>query len=108
MERFEDLSKYYEIDESLYIYNFDGIKLFNPIDYNDILNKWNILNTIAKMFNMYYEGDSKKRTYTYNYLFCCVTSIEELPKMIRMPDKCIKDINKVFCKKDKYLNKLLR
>ena len=46
--------------------------------------------------------------YTYNYLFCCVTSIEELPKMIRMPDKCIKDINKVFSKKDKYLNKLLR
>ena len=55
---------------------------------------------------MYFEGDAKKRTYTYNYLFCCVTSIEKLPKAINLPKKCVKDIFFVFKKKDRILKKL--
>lgn len=58
------------------------------------------------MFNMYFEGDSRKRTYTYNYLFNCCFSIEELPQKLTLPDRCIKDLNKVFYKKDRYLKRL--
>ena len=104
----EFLSSSFIVDSSLAIYDFDNTTLINPIDYSDVLNKWNILNTIAKMYKMYFEGDSNKRTYTYDFLFKCVVSIEELPKYIYLPDKCIKDINKVFIKKDRFLNKLLK
>ena len=98
--------EHFSIDKYLYVYDFDTIKITNPIDYKDILNKWNILNTIAKMFNMYFEGDSNKRSYTYNYLFYCSLSIEKLPQLFKIPDRCIKDLNKVFSKKDRYLKRL--
>ena len=40
-------------------YDFDS-PIDNPIDYDRVLNNWNILNTIANTFGMYYEGDRKK------------------------------------------------
>lgn len=101
-----NLKNHFIIDKSLCIYDFDNLNLNNPIDYNDILVKWNLLNTIAKMFNMYFEGNAKERTYTYNYLFSCNFAIEKLPKTIEMPNRCIKDINKTFKKKDRYLKRL--
>ncbi len=96
----------YEIDDSLYIHDFTCDEYVNPINYDDVLTNWNLLNTIAGYYGMYFEGDAKKRTYTYNYLFCCVTSNEKLPKAINLPQKCVKDIFFVFKKKDRILKKL--
>lgn len=105
-ELYETQTGNFIIDESLSIYDFDVKNITNPVDYKDVLNKWNILNTIAKMFNMYFEGDSNKRNYTYNYLFHSSFLKENLPKLYKIPDRCIKDLKKVFYKKDRYLKKL--
>lgn len=79
----------YKIDDSLCVYDFNKNYYFNPIDYNEVLDKWNLLNTISKMFGMYFEGDQKNKTYTYEYLFSCVFSKEEIPKYYKLPKKCI-------------------
>ena len=97
----------YKIDESLCVYDFNRNIYQNPIDYNEVLDKWNLLNTIAKGFKMYFEGDQKNKTFTYNFLFKCVFSEEALPKYYKLPKKCILNINKVFKKSERYLRKLI-
>ena len=98
----------YELDNSLVVYDFNITKYNNPVDYKEILDKWNLLNTIAKMHKMYFEGDQKDKTFTYNYLFSCVVSKEELPKYYKLPNRCILDINKVFKKIERYIKKLAK
>ena len=60
------------------------------------------------MYNMYFEGNQKNKTYTYKYLFSCVFSIDELPKYYKLPKKCLLDINKVFKKTGRYMSKLVK
>ena len=98
----------YEIDDSLVVYDFTKINYENPVDYKEVLDKWNLLDTIAKMYNMYFEGNQKNKTYTYKYLFSCVFSIDELPKYYKLPKKCLLDINKVFKKTGRYMSKLVK
>lgn len=98
----------YELDDSLVVYDFNKINYENPVDYKEVLDKWNLLNTIAKMYKMFFEGDQKDKTYTYNYLFNCVFSKDELPKSYKLPVKCVLDINKVFKKTERYIKKLVK
>ena len=107
-ELLEGVKFKYDVRGSIVNYDFDQIVYFNPIDYNEVLDKWNLLNTIAKMFSMYFEGDKKDKTFTYNYLFRCVFSTEELPEKYKLPNKCILDINKVFKKTERYMKKLVK
>ncbi len=96
----------YELDDSLVVYDCNKTNYEDPVDYKEVLDKWNLLNTIAKMYKMYFEGDQKDKTYTYNYLFSCVFSKDELPKCYKLPEKCVLDINKVFKKTERYIKKL--
>lgn len=98
----------YELDDSLVVYDFNKTNYENSVDYKEVLDKWNLLNTIAKMYKMYFEGNQKDKTYTYNYLFNCVFSIKELPKCYELPEKCLLDINKVFKKTKRYMNKIVK
>jgi hypothetical protein len=34
----------------------------NPVNYKRVLDNWNLLNTIASTFEMFFEGDLKKYT----------------------------------------------
>ncbi len=88
-------------------FDYDNIVLENPIDSNDILNKWNFLMDIASAFGMYFEGNAKKHTKAYNYLFCCSTAINKT-KNDKLPKYCIESLRKVFAKKYKLLNRLFK
>ena len=100
-------SETYKIASEIVVYDFNNKNYENPIDYKETLNKWNLLNTMSSMFKMYFEGDSKKRTRTYVYLFSCCFAIEKLPQKVALPKKCIDDINKVFRKQERFLEKLV-
>ena len=45
--------------EELSVYDFDA-PIENPIDFGRVLNNWNLLNTIATNFKMFFEGNQKK------------------------------------------------
>lgn len=107
----KDLTEYldaqklpYVIDE-IPVYDFDK-NHENPVDYNSVLNKWNLLNTLAGIYGMYFEGDCKKYDCVYEFLFCCVTSDAKLPPKYKMPDKYLKLLDKVFRKQARYLNRI--
>ncbi len=84
------------------VYDFDA-PIENPIAYAQVLEKWNLLNTIANMFGMFFEGDSKKYTPLYDLLFRLNTSVEAIPPTYRLREKDYGLILKVFRKKERFL-----
>ncbi len=91
-----------KIEDEIADYGFDA-PIENPLDYAQTLNNWNLLNTIAGAFGMYFEGDSKKYTPIYNLLFRLNTPIEPIPPLYRLRKKDYQAILKVFRKKDRFL-----
>ena len=87
-----------------YEYDFD-LTIENPIDYRHILDCWNLLNTIAKGFRMYFEGDCKKYNALYNLLFRLNTPIEPIPPTYIVSEKHLRYLFKIFRKKDRFLNR---
>ena len=90
-----------------FIINFDDTNLNNPIDYKDILEKWNLFMGISSIKNMHFEGNEKEYTSTYNYLFCCYTSIEPLPEKYRIPNIYVIRIRKVFKKAKREIERFI-
>ena len=64
--------------------------------------------TLQQRKECFFEGDSDRSTKTYNYLFRCVTSVDELPQKIAIPQKHLLCINKVFRKQYRQLDYLFR
>lgn len=95
-----DLLLYNEIAE----YDFD-LPIDNPIYYDWVLNNWNILNTIANTFGMFFEGNSKKYNSLYELLFRLNTPVERVEPTYLMSEKYYNYILKVFRKKDRFLNR---
>ena len=91
-----------KIEEEIAEYDFDA-PIENPVDYTRILNNWNLLNSIAGAFGMYFEGDSKKYTPLYRLLFRLNTPIEPITPVYRLREKDYQAILKVFRKKDRFL-----
>lgn len=91
-----------KMDEEIAEYDFDA-PIENPVDYTRVLNNWNLLNTIAGAFGMYFEGDSKKYTPLYRLLFRLNTPIEPIPPVYRLHERDYQAILKVFRKKDRFL-----
>ena len=86
-------------------YDFDE-PIGNPIRYSTALDRWNLLNTIAGMFGLYFEGDLRKYTRLYEVLFQCSTwDMENPPDRIRLSQKEINQLKKVFRKKERYLKR---
>ena len=103
MERFcksNDL----KIENDIVEYDFDT-PITNPIDYKRILENWNLLNTIASTFGMFFEGDSKKYSSLYDLLFRLNTPIEPLPPTYKISEKYFNYILKVFRKKERFLDR---
>ncbi len=88
----------------IYEYDFDA-SLDNPLDYNRVLGMWNLLNTIADGFGMYFEGNLRKYTPLYDLLFCLNTSDVPIPDTYTVSEKHLKYILKVFRKKDHLLGR---
>ncbi len=84
-------------------YDFDT-PIENPIDYHHTLNHWNLLNTIAKDFKMYFEGDCKKYNALYDLLFRLNTPIEPIPPTYTVSEKHLKYLLKIFRKKNRFLS----
>ena len=78
----------------------------NPVRYSKILDCWNLLNTIAGMFGMYFEGNLRKYTGLYEQLFRRSTwDMENPPERIRLRAKESVKLKRVFRKKDRYLKR---
>jgi len=92
------------ISDDIYEYDFDA-PISNPIDFERILNNWNLLNTVVGIFGMYFEGDCKKYTPVYELLFRLNTPIEPIPPTYRLSEKYYRQILRVFKKKDRILDK---
>lgn len=84
-------------------YNFDET-IANPVNYKKIFNNWNLLNTIASTFGMFFEGDLQKYTAIYDFLFRLNTSIEPISSTYFISKKHYECILKVFRKKSRLLN----
>ncbi len=86
-------------------YDFDVMPT-NPIDYRNILDKWNILNTISTNLNIAFEGNENTYNDVYNYLFSCNFSVNSLPTLYKITDNYFRLINSVFNMQTKVLQKL--
>ena len=85
-------------------YDFDT-PISNPIDYKRVLDNWNLLNTIASTFGMFFEGDMKKYTKLYDLLFRLNTPIDPISPTYNIGDQYLGLILKVFRKKDRFLER---
>ena len=103
MERFCENNEF-KIENDIVEYDFDT-PITNPIDYNRILENWNLLNTIASTFGMFFEGDSKKYTSLYDLLFRLNTSIEPIPQPYKISETYFNCILKIFRKKNRFLGR---
>ena len=103
MERFCKTNEL-TIESDVVEYDFDT-PISNPIDYKRVLDNWNLLNTIASTFGMFFEGDMKKYTKLYDLLFRLNTPIEPIPPTYDIGDQYLGLIIKVFRKKDRFLEK---
>ena len=92
-----------KIENEVFEYDFDA-PITNPIDYKRILENWNLLNTIASTFGMFFEGDSKKYSSLYDLLFRLNTPIEPLPPTYKISEKYFNYILRVFRKKERFLD----
>ncbi len=86
------------IENDIVEHDFDS-PISNPIDYERVLVNWNLLNTIASTFGMFFEGDSPKYTPLYDLLFRLNTPVDTIPQTYRVCEKDYKNIIKVFRKK---------
>ena len=103
MERFCEINEL-TIENDIVEYDFDT-PISNPIDYKRVLDNWNLLNTIAGAFGMFFEGDMKKHNKLYDLLFGLNTPIEPLPPTYDIGDQYLGLILKVFRKKDRFLER---
>ena len=92
------------IENDVFEYDFDT-PISNPIDYKRVLDNWNLLNTIASTFGMFFEGDMEKYTKLYDLLFRLYTSIDPTPPTYNIGDRYLGLILKVFRKKDRFLER---
>ena len=92
------------IENDVVEYDFDT-PISNPIDYKRVLDNWNLLNTIASTFGMFFEGDMKKYTKLYDLLFRLNTPIDTISPTYNIGDQYLGLILKVFRKKDRFLER---
>ena len=103
MERFCKINEL-KIENDIVEYDFDT-PITNPINYKRILENWNMLNTIASTFGMFFEGDSKKYSSLYDLLFRLNTPIEPLSPTCKISEKYFNYILKVFRKKERFFDR---
>ena len=92
------------IENDIVEYDFDT-PISNPIDYKKVLDNWNLLNTIASTFGMFFEGNLNKYTPLYDLLFRLNTPVEPIPPTYNIGEKYFKHILKVFRKKERFLER---
>ena len=103
MQRFCEMNGL-TIENDVVEYDFDT-PISNPIDYKRVLDNWNLLNTIASTFGMFFEGDMKKYTKLYDLLFRLNTPIDPIYPTYNIGDQYLGLILKVFRKKDRFLER---
>ena len=105
----EEMSSFctkYDLDSADEIVEHDfDTPISNPIDYNRVLDNWNLLNTISGIFGMFFEGNLKKYNSLYDLLFRLCTPIEPIPPTYDVGEKYLNDILKIFRKKDRYFER---
>lgn len=77
------------------VYDFDA-PIENPIDYSQLLNRWNLLDTISETLSMYFEGKRREYDRLYDTLFRCSTCRESIPPEVYLSKKDICGLKRVF------------
>ncbi len=95
-----------KIENDITEYDFDT-PISNPIDYRSVLENWNLLNTIADVFGMFFEGDLRKYSPLYDLLFRLNTPIEPIPPTYDVGEKYLNYILKIFKKKNRFLERFV-
>ena len=88
------------------VFDYDQ-SLTNSNDCSEVLNRWNLLNTISNSLEMHFEGNENKYTGLYNVLFQFSTQIGESPIHTWFNRKQQKKLCQVFRKKNRLLNKII-
>jgi len=86
-------------------FDFDA-PLSTVIDPAVVLDRWNLLNTVARIFGMYFEGNDKKYTPLYDRLFYRSLSQGSASDRFRLSDRQYRQLQKVFGKKDRLLGRV--
>lgn len=94
------------IEQETYLFDFD-LPIVNPTDYKAVLEKWNLLNTIANIFQMYFEGNDRRYTRLYDILFRYLVSSEPLSATVALDERLNRQLIRVFKKKDRFLKKFI-
>ncbi len=93
------------LNNELAEFDFDKT-ITNPIYYNDVLNKWNILNTISLNLHINFEGNKLKYNDVYNYLFAYCFAKEPLPALYEIPYEYFNIIKYIFEKQSEILKSI--
>lgn len=88
------------------LYDFD-LPLEGEIDYSSLLNNWNLLNTLAGTFGMYFEGDRKKYDGLYNLLFRLSTCAEQIAPKIRLCRAHARQLKRIFHRRERFLKRFV-
>ena len=79
------------------IYDFDNLKISKDFDCKDVIEYWNLFDTISNSLNMKFIGKNRKYYHTYKKLFGgCNTAMNLYEYHPVWTNKDIKDIQKVL------------
>ena len=95
-----------EMQNDTVVYDFDA-PIQNPIDYKQVLHRWNLLDTIADTLGMYFEGDGDRYTAVYDLLFRAYTSATPIPPTWRLREKDYRYVLRVFRKQDRFFRRFV-
>ena len=93
-----------KLSAEVFLYDFD-VPIRNPVGYSDVLDKWNMLNTIAGLFGMYFEGDRRKYNGIYDLLFRLSTSAVPIQSVQWLSKRHILQLQRIFRKQGRYFKK---
>ena len=95
----------YDDKEEIYTFDYDE-KISDPIDFNEVLCNWNLLNTMATSLKMEFEGDKEKYSELYDLLFRLCTPAEPTERTTyEVGKKNVSTIRKLFKNIILYFNK---
>lgn len=93
-----------QLSDDRFHYDFDA-SIENPVRYSDVLDRWNMLNSIAGMFRMYFEGDRFEYNGLYDLLFRLSTSAVPIPPEEWLSKRHMRLLERVFRRKHRYLTR---
>ena len=72
-----------------------------------ILDRWNLLDTAAEVFGMYFEGKCRRYDDLYDVLFRCSTCKVDIPPEIYLSKRDVLKLKRIFKKCRRYFDRFV-